>query len=40
MKFSADRRSLQFTVNKLLFEIFGAMSKEHTQKSVSLSILA
>jgi len=25
---SADRQSLQFTVNKLLFTIFGAMSKD------------
>ena len=33
---SADRQSLQFTMNKIkLFKIFGAMSKD-TQKSVSI----
>jgi len=32
---SADRQSLQFTINKILLKIFGAMSKRHIQKSVS-----
>ena len=31
---SADRQSLQFTVNKMLFKIFGAMSKD-THSEVS-----
>jgi len=27
-KNSADRQSLQFTINEILFKIFGAMSKD------------